>query len=329
MLQKKGVFLTILFVCVFLISLYPISALSDETIERSFTVSPGGTLTIDSDLGSIDVKTVTDNKVNIRIVQKFEGWDKEEIKEFMDNFKIDFSQTGKDVTVTAKLQKNKPRGWNHISVKFQAEVPADYNVDLATSGGSIGVGDLNGTVTAHTSGGSLDFGQIGGPVNGKTSGGSISLDGSGGNADLKTSGGSISIGSVKGSVDAKTSGGSVTLKKADGEAVLKTSGGSINVEDVRDNIIAETSGGSVTAHISGQPSGNCQLETSGGSVTLYLAKGTAVDVDAKTGGGTVRSELDISGQKDEHGRWVRGKINGGGPQVYLRTSGGNIYLKQQ
>ncbi len=327
--RKKQVWLTFLFIFLLLIPLSYGMAMNDNTIERTFTVTPGGTLIIDSDFGSIEVNTAADSKVNIAVIQKFNGWDKRKIKDFMDNFNIDFSQSGNDVTVTAKSQKKRSWGWNDVKIKFLVQVPRDYNVNLKTAGGSISVEDLMGAAKAHTSGGSLTFGNISGPVTGKTSGGSISLESSEGDADLKTSGGSINTGKVKGGVDAQTSGGSITIKKAGGAVTAKTSGGSINVEEVMGSIDAKTSGGSVTAHITRQPPGNSRLETSGGSVTLYLADGIAVDIDAKTGRGKVKSDLDISGERDENVRWIKGKINGGGPEVYLRTSGGNVYLKKQ
>jgi hypothetical protein len=60
-----------------------------------------------------------------------------------------------------------------LNVKFIIKVPLSYNVNLITSGGSISVDDLEGTVDIRTSGGNLGLVNIKGPVTGKTSGGSI------------------------------------------------------------------------------------------------------------------------------------------------------------
>ena len=106
-----------------------------------------------------------------------------------------------------------------------------------------------------------------------------------------------------------------------------TSGGSIRVEEVMGTLKASTSGGSIRALISRQPRGNCRLTTSGGSVTLYLDSDMKVDLDAKTSGGRVRTSFPVTMQGVISRRKLQGKINGGGPEIYLRTSGGNITIK--
>jgi hypothetical protein len=122
----------------------------------------------------------------------------------------------------------------------------------------------------------------------------------------------------------KTSGGSIRIGKVAGEVKAITSGGSIKVKEVKGTINAKTSGGSVTAYISEQPEGDCSLTTSGGSVSAHLAGNIKVYVDAKTSGGTAHSDFSIDGEKSK--RKIRGKINGGGPELYLRTSGGGVKI---
>ena len=74
---------------------------------------------------------------------------------------------------------------NRLEIHFQVTVPKNYNVDVDTQGGSIKVGDLDGTVRTRTSGGSLRFGNITGTVWGRTSGGSIKLVSCSGPVGLK------------------------------------------------------------------------------------------------------------------------------------------------
>ena len=91
-------------------------------------------------------------------------------------------------------------------------------------------------------------------------------------------------------------------------------------------IIASTSGGSVSAYISRQPESNCDLRTSGGKIEIYLVDDIAINVDAKTSGGKVVSEFPVMVQGEVKKSVLVGKINGGGPELLLRTSGGNIKL---
>jgi len=304
----------------------------EDSIKKSFRVGSGGTLNIETDVGSIEVQADGGNQVKVEVFRDVDARSKGEIDDILEDFKIDFDQRGDDVFITGEWKDKSNRWWNRrkkrLKLRYVVSVPTKYNVDLQTSGGSISVDDLEGKVNSKTSGGSLNFGDIKGPVYGRTSGGSITLDGCEGTADVRTSGGGIHIGEVDGNVDAHTSGGSITIERAKGEVNAGTSGGSIKVEEVMGAIEATTSGGSVTAHISQQPKGRCYLKTSGGSVKVYLAEDIGVDLDARTSGGHVETDFPVTVQGKISKRSLQAEVNGGGPELILRTSGGSIYLRK-
>jgi DUF4097 and DUF4098 domain-containing protein YvlB len=289
-----------------------------DTVTKSFDVAPGGRLTVDTDLGSIEVRAAGEGRVEVEVIR--EGSDAQDLK-------LDFSQSGDDVTIRGDYPRQ--HGWFHwtdrLKVRFRITVPSRYDVDLKTSGGSISVDDLEGDVRSATSGGSLHYGNIRGPVWGRTSGGSIVLRGSAGDADVETSGGSIDLGEVAGRVRAETSGGSIHVDRARGSVYAKTSGGGIRVDEVMGEIEARTSGGTISAYISRQPEAACRLSTSGGGVDVQLAADVAVDVDAAASGGRVSSSFDLSDESKTRSS-LRGKLNGGGPELYLRTSGGSVRI---
>jgi DUF4097 and DUF4098 domain-containing protein YvlB len=303
-----------------------------DSIKKSFRVGSGGTLNIDSDVGSIEVQASSGSQVEIEVFRKVDSRYEDDFDELIEDFEINFDQRNDDVFVTGEWKGEEGRRWNRrknrLRIKYVVSVPTRYNVDLNTSGGSISVDDLEGQVKSKTSGGSLSFGDIKGDVNGRTSGGSITLEGCNGTAEVRTSGGSIRIGDVNGNVDAHTSGGSVTIDRAGGEVIAKTSGGSINVEEVMGTIEASTSGGTVTAHISKQPKGRCYLNTSGGSIKVYLADDIGVDLDASTSGGHVETDFPVTVSGRISKRSLKAEVNDGGPEMVLRTSGGSIYLRK-
>ena len=101
------------------------------------------------------------------------------------------------------------------------------------------------------------------------------------------------------------------------------------MNEVMGKIRADTSGGSVKAYISQQPKGDCQLKTSGGSITVYLAEDVAVNVDAGTSGGSIHTDFPVTIQGKISKRELKAQINGGGPELYLHTSGGSIYIKKK
>ena len=278
----------------------------DEVIERIFEVSPGGTLNVRTDRGSIEVATSDADQVAVRV--EIEARSEED----RERFELSFEQNGDDVSVEGEVENRGRWNWNgdRLRIKYLITVPSQYNVDLQTSGGSIAVEDLEGEVVTQTSGGSLSFGMIRGDIKGRTSGGSISLDGTSGNADVHTSGGSISLGKVAGTVKARTSGGSITI------------------DEVAGTIDAETSGGSIRAAITEQPEGDCELRTSGGSITVRLADGIGVDLNAKTSAGRVTTEFDVPPRDKDEMDELEASINGGGPMLRLRTSAGSVRINR-
>ena len=307
----------------------------ENHVERSFQVTPGGRLTIDSDRGAIEVHTADRNYVDVKIERKVRRNGKWSVEEVLEDFVITFDHSDDGVAIRAKHDGTITRRWNRernrLRIKFLVTVPQRYNVDLKTLGGGISVEDLEGEVRSQTAGGGLRIGRIKGPVWGRTAGGSIKVEETQGDADIKTSGGGITIGNVEGAVNAKTSGGSIRIDRATGSVNANTSGGNITVEEVMGTIHAKTFGGSVKAYISRQPEGDCSLETSGGNVTAYLVEGIGIDVDARTTGGRVSTDVPVAAvvQGKVRKNRLQGAINGGGPQLKLRTFGGSVHLRKK
>jgi len=294
-----------------------------DTIRRGFNVADGGTLRLDAGVGSITIVS-GGNGVAFEVIRTARGsHDEEQLREHQ----IKFSQEGNDVVVESDFDHSWDRWFREYDVRWNIRVPAHYNIDVKTSGGSIDLADLGGKVDAHTSGGWIKTGRIAGPANLKTSGGSITVNGARGDVVAHTSGGSITIGETAGPVEAKTSGGSITISRTEGDVLAHTSGGNIRIEDASGAVSASTSGGSINARLSRQPRGDSRLSTSGGVVSVQLAGNIGVELDAHASGGGVQSDVPVTvlGKQDDDS--IRGSINGGGPKLVLRSSGGGIRVK--
>jgi hypothetical protein len=287
------------------------SADISNTIRKGFNVPEGGTLTLDAGVGDIQIVS-GGSGVAVEIVRNAHTSSQAKANELFKQYDIHLSQSGSNVEVKAN--------WLHewkffsfgdpIDVQYNVRVPSHYNVDLKTSGGDISVSSVTGSVDAHTSGGNVKLAMINGAANVHTSGGDIDVIGTNGTANVRTSGGSI------------------TIRHAGGEVKAHTSGGSIRVEEALGAIDASTSGGSINANFTVQPRGDSRLSTSGGNVTVSLPANVAVDLDAHTSGGDVVTDLPITTSERQTESTVVGKINGGGPQLVLRSSGGGIHVKK-
>jgi hypothetical protein len=313
LIATKRAGMAIAIVGLFLLWVNPVSAEIERTFTRSFDVNPGGELLVETDFGSIEIRTSAQNTVDVEIVAIVDTNSEDRAEKLLEDFIISYDQDGDNVYVDAEYDHGRDR-WNshrRIKVHYNITVPKEYNLDLHTSGGSISVDDLQGEVLCKTSGGSLNFANIVGSIDGRTSGGSVNLESCEGPAEVRTSGGSIQIGRVMGNVDARTSGGS------------------IRVDEILGAITAKTSGGSVHAYLSAQPEDDCSLETSGGNVEVYLAKDISVNVDARTSGGKINTEFPVMVDGEISSSSLHVTIgNAARNDLYLRTSGGNIYLRQ-
>ncbi len=327
---SRKILFTLVFITAFtLTSTACLFGIAEDNIQKSFQVKPGGQLILDTDLGSIEINTSNTNTLKVEVTRKIRSASSRRAEEILENFKINLRQDGNTVYVNGEYDRSGLSNiGRYVRFHFDVSLPREFNVDLKTSGGSISVDDLKGEVRSKTSGGSLSFNRIDGPVWGRTSGGSIKLLSCEGTADIKTSGGSITIGEVSGDVVAHTSGGGIKVGEVKGDVDVHTSGGGISVKEVKGTIKAKTSGGSVSAYISTQPESDCSLSTSGGSVTVYLADDIGVNVNARTSGGRIYTDFPVTIKGEISKRSLNAKINNGGPELYLYTSGGSIYIKK-
>ncbi len=287
-----------------------------RTVEKTFAVQPGGTFTGSTQGG--DIKVTSGDVAEVRVVarQTIRADSEQEADELLKDLEFRLEQQGNDVVAVAKYERKKILGWKNwppVSVDYTVTVPRTYNLDLNTSGGDIGVGNLTGTVKARTSGGDLKFAKIDGNIEGRTSGGDVRLEEGTATAKLHTSGGNIYVG------------------RAGGPTSVSTSGGNIKLESVEELISATTSGGNIAASITGPIKQDTELGTSGGQVVVRVKKGLGFKLDASTSGGDVDAEgLTLTIEKGGMGKSkLVGDVNGGGPRLKLRSSGGDIKVRAE
>jgi hypothetical protein len=283
-----------------------------RVVEKTFAVQPGGNLKASTQGGDITIRTADVAQVQVQVKQVVRASSESEADEILKKLTLTIEQTGNDVTAEAKFEKRGPGtwfgSWPPVSVSFVITVPTSYNLNLGTSGGDILVASLKGNVRARTSGGDLEFARIDGDIDAGTSGGDITL--------------------LEGTARAKlhTSGGDIEVDRAGGPTEVSTSGGDIELKSVAQLISASTSGGDVRAIITEPIKQDAVLSTSGGQVRVEVAKDTGFYLDASTSGGDVRADgLTITLEKGGSGKSrLTGAVNGGGPNLKLRSSGGDI-----
>jgi len=289
------------------------SAKIERDVERSFSVQPGMHLRAATFGGNITVTSSSDAVVKVVAREHIRASNDIEADDAVKKLELTIEQHGNEIVATASYPTKMGfhmGDWPPVEVEFEISVPADASVDLKTSGGDVVVENLQGAVTAKTSGGDVKLGKIGGDINAETSGGNMSV--------------------VDGlaAVHFTTSGGNITAKHILGAAELKTSGGDIKIDSDEGTLSARTSGGDVKVGFDGSIKGDCVLSTSGGQVKASVGKGVGFHIDASTSGGEVEADgltltIDHGGVGKSN---LSGAVNGGGPDLRLRSSGGDIEI---
>lgn len=237
-----------------------------QPVVKSFPATPGGSLVADVVGGDI-VVIAGEHDVQVSVAGL--------PSELADDLVIE--QTAGTVRVGFHPSRQ-VRSWS--GVRFEFTVPADFKLDLRTSGGDIRFqGTLTGEISAKTSGGDFQFDRLAGHTTLATSGGDIVGGEVGGDGELHTSGGDIRLTDVTGNLTAETSGGDITVRSCTGDLEVKTAGGDIDLGSVAGALVAQTAGGDIKVEHAAKAA---QLKTAGGNIRVLRAD---AGLEATTAGG--------------------------------------------
>lgn len=266
---------------------------NENIIQKTFSVSGGGTLFLDAAIGTVDVRTATTGIVAVKVIPLLKTDRVDERQRLLANLLVDITQQQNDVRVTAKFQPETPDDERRqIRLHFEISVPQDYNLDLKTVG-RVRTGDLSGNVKLETAGGEINLGNIGGAL----------------------------------TVD--SSGGSLTAVSVGGPSNVRTSGGPVSLKEVLDAVQVETGGGDFTAYLSQQPRSDSSVLTSGGNIEMRLAQAVGMDLYAVTTSGRMITDDPTLTEPHAKQNVLQASINGGGSKLILRAAAGSIHLRTQ
>jgi DUF4097 and DUF4098 domain-containing protein YvlB len=93
------------------------------------------------------------------------------------------------------------------------------------------------------------------------------------------------------------------------------------------DLAAATTNGSIEAELTAvTPGRGVRLDTTNGSIRARLPRNFAGRIDAANTNGSIESDLPVttSGSQNKHS--LHGTMNGGGPELRLRTTNGSIHI---
>src|SRR3990172_768235 len=267
-LSKKLQLTILLFTLLFVSSSYSCadSKYMDEKLkvihDKSFPISPGNDFKLDASSGDVLISSWNKNEVHVKIL----GNDKAKEK-----VEFNFNESEDMIEVEAKYDWSLFMLVKGVQLRFEVQVPKEFNIEAYTSGGDIKLQNVKGKVALKTSGGDINVSDLNGNVEVSTSGGDITFNNSYGELNFSTSGGDISLdysGQNQG-IELSTSGGDIAVKlpkNVGASAYLSTLGGDIK-SDFKGNNAVNISSTKFEADINngGNP---LVLKTTGGDIVV-------------------------------------------------------------
>jgi DUF4097 and DUF4098 domain-containing protein YvlB len=142
-----------------------------------------------------------------------------------------------------------------------------------------------------------------------------------------TSSGSIAARGVRGELRAYTSDGSIEVEDSEGSLDVRTSAGWIGLTRVAGPVLARSSAGSIYVGFSARPGGS--VATSSGTIEVAVPADAAFELRAQAQGGSIEIDPALRRQASGDARNLRAIVNGGGECLWLRTTGGNVYVRAE
>jgi DUF4097 and DUF4098 domain-containing protein YvlB len=148
------------------------------------------------------------------------------------------------------------------------------------------------------------------------------------NLDLHTGDGHIRVEDIRGDLRLDTGDGRVEATRVEGKLRVHTGDGRITADGRFDELDLRTNDGRVEAEIrSGSKMMNSwSVRTGDGSIDLRLPTDLAADLDVHTGDGRVTTDLPVTISGELGRSSLRGKLNGGGYFLEVRSGDGSIHL---
>lgn len=202
-------------------------------------------------------------------------------------------------------------------------------------------------VSITTMGGDIDVDYSGKNVKAKTFGGDVDV-GRGEEVHVLTLGGDVDVKEAPKGAKVKTMGGDITIHSAGIFTKASTMGGDIQIDAIDGWVEASTMGGDVTVIMTGDPEKGerrVELKSMGGDIELTVPKGLSMKFDIELAitksakkEYAITSDFDLNIEKSD--KWVRkwgqkrkyiygtGEVGGGAHLIKLRTTNGNITIRE-
>lgn len=156
-----------------------------ETIDRTFDVRPGATVTLTNVNGRVTVKAWDQPRVKVVAVKEVQT-SREQLQDAMKALRIEFQPRNGGLSIVTHYPRERG-GFSSIfdwigadrvkaEVEYDVMVPRTMNVDVSNTNGSIRLSDVTGKHDLDTTNGRIEVTRCAGSLDASTTNGSISAE---------------------------------------------------------------------------------------------------------------------------------------------------------
>lgn len=292
----------------------PLGAVEREIV-RSFAVAPGCELKVDTYRGEIEIEESDRAEITVSVSIEAVADQAATATRLLEAVRVECAQEGNRVTISARnpLESGPRFTWGdqgQVDLKFRISVPRQCDVDLRVIDGRVVIGNLAGRMQARIDRGSLFLRRIEGAVTAHVGLGDFILS------------------RCSGAVTARVRSGLIRAGTLGGRAELSNDTGDVEVLVVRHSLVAKAQRGDVRVGFGPGLAAASRVTVAAGNLFADFHAQSACRVAASATWGRVHSTLPLAVESGASGqRALSGRLNGGGPLIELRASGGNVKLE--
>jgi hypothetical protein len=273
--------------------------------EKTLTVSGAADLEVFTHSGDVTIRSGPAGTIaiigKIRVGDRwFNGGKKADVQNIEQNPPI--TQTGNHVRIDYVNVRD-------VAIDYQITAPPDTRVRTKSGSGDQIIEGMQAGVDLETGSGDVRLRDLAGDLRVHTGSGNVEARGASGPVEARAGSGDIRIEeNSKGDVHVETGSGNIEVRGVDGGLRVSAGSGDISVD--------------------GKPASGWSVRTGSGNAQLRVPDQAAFDIDVSTSSGSVEVghpvTTTIQGRVQEEHKSIRGKVNGGGPEISVHTGSGDI-----
>lgn len=123
-----------------------------ESIDMLFDVRSGGSLSLGTTAGSVNVQTWSREQIRLVVTKQITAEDMDAARRILDMFSIRALHGGKNLKLEGRARTREAAA---VGVQYTIWVPKSYNLDIKTKSGSIELPEVDGKFSARTDDGTI------------------------------------------------------------------------------------------------------------------------------------------------------------------------------